>query len=908
MMTRWLVVLFLVFVVLDTPMAQTVEINVSGVVVDKEDLSALVGARVLLINIKDSTQSKYGIANDKGEFLIQNLQRAFYRLHITSLGFKTHTQILRVTNSELDLGQIRLTADVEILDEVQIKGAVIPVEQKGDTVLYNAEAFSVNPDASTRDLVTKMPGIMVDDSGVTANGESIQQVLLDGKRFFGQDPLLSLNTIPAEVVEKIEVFDQQSEQSQFTGFDDGNTTKTMNVVTKVDRGQGQFGKLYGGYGSDDRYKIGGQLNSFKKESRLTLLAMSNDINQQNFSEEDLVGVASARSGRRESGGALMTGIQNGITETNSLGSNLSKEWGEKVKLEGSYFFNQTNNVQDQELSRETFLEDQSQFYTEEQIKEADNYNHRFNSRFFYNINENNNLIVHPSLSFQKYIGQESTLGETSIDDGGFTNQTQNNFTSEDEALSFENKLIYQHKFEKIGRSISLEFDMERNTKKNSSLYHDLTTDSVIIYSTDRNEYEFGGSISYAEPIGNTALLSASYEIDYDNRNLSKEAFDGRFGSTETESISSLTNDFDSDYTRHRYSLEFSNRSYDLFYRFGVTYQYATLLGEDGLPGNTRFQQSFHNFLPIIVGRLEFGDGANITFRYRTSTSAPSVTQLQNVLDNSNPLFWSIGNPLLKQSYTHNIFLRYTKTNSDKNTTFSNFTYTQILEDYLTSATYVLTEDSVYTEDLYIPRGTQISQPVNMDGYWQVSNNTSFGMLLPAIKTNINTTVGVSYTRQPGMTNGILNHSNTYSGNVRLALTSNIDENTDFNVYYDLSTNKVTNSIQEVSNSRYLTHVLGAKANIIFWKMFVFRTDLTYENYQGVNESFDTEYFLWNMSLAKKFLKNNQAELELSVFDLLNQNRDVSQTVGSSYLQEKRTEVLRQYLMLTFTYQLRNFKS
>ena len=351
---KYILIAGLIFVHCQFAFAQET-LTVLGKVVDKADGKEIPGVTVLLVNVKDSTRSRYGVTDEKGSFRIDRLEKAFYRLNITSLGYKPYSRLLRISTDNLNFGAIAIKEDTKYLDNVEVVGEAIPMEIKGDTVMYNADAFKVNADASTADLISKMPGIVVDNSGVSANGEKIEQVLLDGKRFFGQDPLLSLNTIPAEVVNQVEVFDQQSERSQFTGFDDGNTTKTMNVVTKENKRNGLFGKFYGGYGTDDRYSGGVNLNSFNKGRQLTLLGMTNNINQQNFSSEDLAGVGGLRwtQGRIQRwapGGGnnnFMTGTQNGITSTNSVGLNYSDNIGKKATFEGSYFFNNTHNTNDQ---------------------------------------------------------------------------------------------------------------------------------------------------------------------------------------------------------------------------------------------------------------------------------------------------------------------------------------------------------------------------------------------------------------------------------------------------------------------------------------------------------------------------------------------------------------------------------
>ena len=248
-----------------------------------------------------------------------------------------------------------------------------------------------------------------------------------------------------------------------------------------------------------------------------------------------------------------------------------------------------------------------------------------------------------------------------------------------------------------------------------------------------------------------------------------------------------------------------------------------------------------------------------------------------------------------------------KSNIDKNTSLSNSFSARTTADYVTNETQFANQDLVL-DGIEVPRGTQISRPINLGGYWNASNNTTFGVLVSKLKTNINTSIGINYSRQPGLNNGIKNLASTYSGSGKVSFVSNISKDVDFNVYYSASTNTVVNSAETRgnANSNYITQTIGGKVDFTFWKGVVFRSTINYQKYDGVNEEFNTIFTLWNMSIAKKFLKNNMGELELSVFDLLNQNRSVSQSISAAYLQETRTQVLQQYFMMTFTYQLRKF--
>ncbi|MEO9483674.1 MAG: outer membrane beta-barrel protein [Ekhidna sp.] len=886
---------------------QESKLRASGALIDQSDKSPLVGATIVMVNIKDSTRSRFAVADGEGRFVIDDLERAFYKLRISSVGYEPYMKLLRITLPETNLQTISIKPDLTLLDQVTVETEVIAVQQMGDTTQYNAAAFKTNPDASASDLVSKMPGIVVDSDGVTANGESIEQVLLDGKRFFGQDPLLSLNTIPAEVVDKVQVYDEESDQSQFTGFNDGNTTKTMNVVTKEDKRNGQFGKVYAGAGENELYKAGLTLNAFNKEKRLTILGMSNNINQQNFGSEDLVGVGGGGRGGFRGGGNqnFITGTQDGITTTNSVGVNFTDDWSKKMTFEGSYFFNQSNNTNDQLLTRESFLSDQTQLYTEDQKTDTENYNHRLNLRMNYKINDKNNLLIRSSFSFQDNQYEEVTLGQTTRSNE-VLNGTFNTFLSKNQAFNFNNNLIFQHKFEKVGRTISFDLNTRVNPTMRESFYEDLTLDSLIEYKTDETQLTIGSAATYTEPVGVSGQIALRYQVSHTGRDSEKETFVLNEGAGTSTLNDALSNTFESGYTRHVPSIRYAKNQFGNRFDVSLAYQDARLNNSQLQPEVGNFDRSFGNFLPSISGRFEVGTGS-VFFRYTSSTTEPSVSQLQNVLNNSDPLFLSVGNPNLGQTYTHSLITRLQKNNLDKNITFSNFTRVQASNNYITTGTSVILADSVATGGVTLVEGAQVNSPVNLDGFWSVRNNSSYGMLIPSIKNNLNVSLGLTYQRLPGITNDVVNISNTYSMDVKFGLVSNISENVDYNIYYQINGSRVNNSIQSESNNQYYTQTVGTKLNLIFWKGLVFRNETYFQKYNGVNDSFDTSYTLWNMGVAKKFLKNNSGELELSVFDLLGNNQSFSQTVTPQYVQESQTRVLQRYFMLTFTYQIRNFK-
>ncbi len=397
---------------------------VSGSVVDQEDHAPLPGVTVVFETVNDSVLVGAGTANPDGYFAVKSSEHGELRLRLSFIGYAAHEQWITITGPYQSLGTIQLKPDLLQLDEMVVEEIQERMIIRGDTTIFSADAYTVNPDATAEDLIAKLPGIVVQDGQVEAQGEQVQRFTVDGREFFGQDPTAALRNLPADMIQNIEVFDRNSDQAQFTGFKDGNAERTINVVTRRGMSNGQFGQFYGGYGDNQRYITGGNTNIFDGDRRISVIALSNNINQQNFAFQDLLGLTGSdgrgrrgnprsmmirgggvRRGGRPGGGFdprnFLIGTQSGLNHTTSAGINYSDEIGSRVRLSASYFFNRVSNENDAFLDHELFLSgDQSQFYNESTRSSSMNLNHRLNARIEYTINDANSLIIRPSLSFQ----------------------------------------------------------------------------------------------------------------------------------------------------------------------------------------------------------------------------------------------------------------------------------------------------------------------------------------------------------------------------------------------------------------------------------------------------------------------------------------------------------------------------
>lgn len=910
--------------------------SVSGVVADSVDRSPLIGVSVWLLNAADTTQRKGAVTDIDGRFNFTTVSSGSYVLRVSYIGYSTQRRAVIIKDSDVELKAINLTQGATTLKGVEVKGAAIRVEQKGDTLQYNANAFKTSRDANVDDLIAKMPGMTNDGTGLKAQGEAVQQVLVDGKEFFGDDATLALKNLPAEVVDKIEVFDRLSDQSQFTGFDDGQTRKTVNIVTKKGKNNGQFGRVYAGIGENGRYSAGGNINSFNGSRRLSVVGLTNNTNQQNFSNEDLLGVMSsssssaaggggARGGRGGGGGGrtqgaqnnFSVGQQNGISTTHSLGLNYVDEWGKKIKVNGSYFFNSTTNKRLTDLNRLYITTlDSGLVYRETSEANSDNYNHRFTFRFDYAIDSVNSLIVTPRLSFQQNNANSFLNGNYKGSESELAQQLQNQNGSDNAGYNFSNNIMLRHRFSKRGRSLSLGFTTEINDSDGTNSLYSLNDDIEIGKSitTDQQSksftdtYTLSPSLVYTEPTGKSGQMQVNYSPSYRRSLTDKKTYNFDTGDDAyTKLDTALSNTFNNTYTVQRGGINYRFNNKKLNFNTGINYQESRLQSDQSFPYTLMVDRSFSNLLPQFSLNYKFTSSQNIRVQYRTNANAPSISQLQNVVDNRNPLFLKTGNPDLSQDYSHNLMVRYSSANVENSSSFLVMANAGFTQNYISNTSVIALNDTT-VNGVALTRGTQLSFPVNLNGYQSARGLLTYGIPVKAVKSNLNLTTSFNYNRVPALINGATNLAKNYSLSEGLVISSNINEKLDFTIGYTANYTIVKNTLQKQSNNNYLNQTITGQLSWIFWKGFVFTSNLNTTIYKGLSAQFDQSIWYWNAGLGYKFLKDQSLEIKVNAFDLLNQNNSIAREVTETYIEDRESNVLTRYFLLTATYRIGNFKS
>jgi hypothetical protein len=381
--------------ILVSNLAVAQKISIKGQAADTTG-NVLAGATVMLLNPKDSSLVNFGVTNLQGTFELKNIASTEYLLKITFVGYKTYSAMIvpPLSGTEVELGTLKMQVAQTKLDEVVVAER-IPVVVKQDTIEFNARAFKTNKNANVEELLKKLPGVEVDNDGnVTAQGERVQRVTVDGKDFFGgRDPKLATKNLPADAVEKVQVHDRKSDQTLFSGIDDGQREKAINLELKEEKRHGAFGNVTAGYGTDNRYQAKASINRFDNGRQLSFLGMGNNINEQGFSMDEYMNFTGGSTQMMGGGGAVrlqfstdnQNGVPmnfgnraNGIMRNYAGGLNFNTEFNKKTELNGSYFYNFLDHDKLQTTFRENFLQNGSFLYNESTQQNNNNTNQRVN--------------------------------------------------------------------------------------------------------------------------------------------------------------------------------------------------------------------------------------------------------------------------------------------------------------------------------------------------------------------------------------------------------------------------------------------------------------------------------------------------------------------------------------------------
>lgn len=873
-----------------------------------------------LLNTADSSVIKAIQADENGKIIHSGTEKTDVIIQLRYLGYDTYT--FRLNKGELWPDTIQMFKSGITLKGVQISGEKVPMAVKNDTVEFNAGAFKVRPNDMAEDLIKKLPGMQVEKDGtVKTQGEQVTKITVDGKPFFGNDPLLATKNIPADAIDKVQVFERKSDQATFSGFDDGNTERSINFTLKPDKRKAKFGRIEAGAGTEDRYESSGTFFDFNGGKQLSVMGMSNNANKSGFTSDDAMSFSNASGGgnggpggpggmgggmRGGQGGdnifSLLGANTIGINRNSTGGINFRDTWG-KTEFTGSYFLSNTKSENSSDTYRETFLESGSLFSSGNSSSLSTNNSHRINLSFDYKIDEFNSLKFEPSINYSDNISESSSLNLLKNSSDVQLNKVNALVNSDTKNWRLQGQLLYRHKFLQEGRTLSLSVNprySDNQTNKNNfsqtSIFqapgtqNDSLNQEVI---NDQIGKGLGANVSYTEPLGKIFSLEMSYNYNYDLNSRNRETF--AFDPTDNKYDlfdALLSNNFDNTYETHRPQVSLQVKKLKYVLTFSGAVQRAFLKSES-ISENLPFSKSFTNFLPGINARFTLSKNRSVNVNYRTSTRQPAIDDIQPVPDLSDPLRIKIGNPNLGQEYNHSLRVNY-RLFDMANNTFISF---GLRGEY--------NFDKIVSNVSIDQFGVETTSKENRDGVYSGSFFANYGR--PYRKINLNVSSFTNYRRDISLINSEDNKGDVWSTSGRLSCGYNITETWDVNLGGSVTYNEAKYALQSNLNNTYtdLTSEFSSTADLPF--KFRLATDLNFTQRQGLSGGFSQSFTIWNASITRSFLANNSFEISLYAFDLLRQNVAINRNTTSFYIEDSKALTLSNYYMLTARYFLNKQK-
>jgi uncharacterized membrane protein YgcG len=878
--------------------------SVKGVLIDSLSKQSLKDATVTVIDAKDSTLEVFGLAKTDGSFDLKNLPFTDLIIQVSFQGYASFSKLISPSKSKPDitLGTIFLVPSANDLGNVTVTQS--PIRIKGDTTEFNAASFKTKPNAVAEDLLKKLPGLEVGaDGSIKAQGETVQRVLVDGKRFFGDDPKLATKNIPPDIIDKIQVYDALSDQSSFTGFDDGNRVKTINITTRKDKRKGYFGKVVVGGGSTGEEGVNDNnlnLSKYDGDKQITLIGQGNNVNKQNFTG----GQGGGGGGGGSTGGRGGSTGGSGMVNTWAAGLNYRNNWGTKTQAYGSYFYNDQKTYTDQNSHTQTLVNgsaDSSNLSNNVSSAVRHSANNRFNFNIESQFDSSNSMILRPNISFT-HSDNESVQTTASTKGKLNLNNSVAKTTSLSDGYNGNMDATFRHRFAKKGRTYSLGLvfggsnsDGSGTNRSINQYFTQNRVDTINQINTSNSDARnINTTISYTEPIGKNQLLEFAYNHSYSLSTNGKQTLGyNKLTSKYDLAVANLSNTFENTYNSDRGTISYRIQKKQLNLSIGSGIQFGDLNSLNKTK-DSAINQHYVNMFPTASLRYEFTKSKSLRINYMGRTSQPSATQLQPISDNSNPLNITMGNPALKQQMAHSMRLLYSS--------FDVFTQ----RNFFATVNASVTQNDIQNSVMVLPNGAQITQPVNLNGTYSLSSYFNYGFPIRNPKSNMNFTANISHNESQNLINAQSNFTKNSVLGGRVSWTTNLKDNFDMNFSSNSSFTYARYSLQPQLNADYFTQNLRAEATYYTKSGWVASSDFDYIINTGQSAGYNTAIPLWNASFSRQMGKKKEAELKFYVFDLLNQNVSISRTVSGNSIQDVQTKVLKRYFMISFTYNLRRF--
>ena len=858
--------------------------------------------------LPDSSLVSYTLTDEEGNFEVKNLAKGDFLINVNIAGSPLFVKAFSITDAAPNANLGVLVIEEFTLKGVVVKGQLAPVEIKQDTVDFDAKAFKTKPNANLEDLLKKLPGVEVAKDGtVKAQGETVKKVFVDGKPFFTDDPKTATKNLPANMIERVQIIDQLSDQSQMTGVDDGNREKVINITTKKDSKKGGFGNALVGAGTNERYEGNLSYNRFRDNRQFSIIGGANNVNTQNFTS----GGGSFGGGGGGMGGNIQSllgnigggnNTPNGITRAFSGGLNYNDQINNSSTgtVSANYLFSDTQTDAFQDSKRQNFLQNGVISTFSDNTNTTKAQNHRLNFRLNFDLDSANTIRFIPNLSVTTNQYDALSTSKTINNEQNALNSANTSNNNKNVALNFSNRVQYRHKFQKRGRTFSTDVNFT-GSSQNGDNFNDASNNfSLPIPATLRTRqqstqenhslgYQIG--VSYTEPVSRKRSLEFNYNYNSTNTATGRLVFDYNENINSYSNINTrLTNVFDNDNNSHRLGTNLITQKLKYNYSLGFAVQTVSLDNQN-VTTNTNYKTDFFNIFPSAQFRYNFGKNRRLILNYNGRTNQPSSTQLQPVVDNSNPLSVTSGNPNLDREVINVLRANYSSYNM---TTFRS------IFGFMTVSN---TANKIVTTTTIDASGRQLTNYTNTNGIYNMAAFGGMGVPLVGNSFTLNLTTNVLWNRNKSFINNNENITNNYTAGQGVRLNWNYKESLDLALTGNISYSVADYSLQSQNNVKYTTATVGLDATYTFANGIILSVDADYFSNYGLAAGFNQEYTILNGSIAKQIFKNKSGELRLRVYDGLKQNTSINRNASDTFVQDTSNMVLQRYFLLSFRYNI-----
>lgn len=889
--------------------------TIKGKVVDPTTKLPIESATVYLTSVKDSSVVDYTITNKLGNFAIKvKKSDKALNLKVSFISYQDFVENVTGLTADKDFGTIELKEASNLLNEVVVKSEIPPIRIKKDTLEFNASSFKVGADANVEALLKQLPGVEITPEGkITVNGKEVNNILVNGKPFFGKDGKIATQNLPAEIIEKVQVVDTKTKSEEISGDASGSENKTINLTIQEDKNKGFFGKIMGGLGSDKRYESSMLVNYFKGERKISALASSNNINSIGFSMDEIFD--NMGGGRNSSvywndDGSF--GINNmsfggnrGITRSNMIGINYQDKWFKKIDQSGSYYFTNAQSENANRTDRINFLPTGNTLTKSNSITKNGSDGHNISLDFEIALDSLTNVYINPRFQTSKGYGKSSRNQITTDESLNELNSSTNDDYNENDNSNFalDASFSKQFKKKKRGLSVNLESEFQKRDEyintKSATLFADATPDDI------RNQNRFENNkndfikleVRYGEPLTDSLRLSLTSELTLRKIGNDLNTFDFNAGTNNYDDFNDLQ------------SNEVNSKTTTYFPSTGL------ILDKSKTNGRINFGPEFVNFdansnylgvrtnrnktyvFPRVKGYIShrMGKSKSIYSYYDFGVQMPQANQVLPVENLSNPLSTFIGNDDLKPTLRHNLYF-----------SFNDYDY-QSRSGYYVYSGINLSKDAVVSSTVYDDNFKATTTYQNVDvthnSYLGVNWNKSYKKEKRTLRFGAG--VSFNYDYNKGLTNAVLFESKGLNINPRFNLTWSIDEMITVAPSYRYTFSKTDYENYVIDKADNFIHNAKLEITSYMPKHFVLGSDFGYTYNSNIADGFKKDFYLWNVSLGYNFFKD-QLLAKVKVYDLLNQNLNSTRTITPTAIVDAENTVLRRYVMFSLTYKLEKF--